>query len=628
MCGIAGFTGKGDEQIIRNMIDRIRYRGPDARLSVYDKSKESNAYALAHARLSILDVRPEGNQPMYSSDRKTAITFNGEIYNYLSLKNELDSLNKYSFQTKTDTEVLLYLYQEFGEAMLEKLNGMFAFAIYDLEEQSLFIARDRMGQKPLYYSEQKDAFVFASEPKALLQHPSVGQKLNLEAVNQFLTFDYVPTPACIIQDVYKLEPGYFLKVKHNKIVQKEAYWKNNFLSKSSLSFKEAMAKLDRLLNDAVNSRLMSDVPLGVFLSGGLDSSTVAYYAQKNVAAAGQKIKTFSIGFEDKSYDEASYAQQVAQHLGTEHHTQILTAKETLQLIAEIYPKVDEPFADASLIPTYFLSKFTRQQVTVALGGDGSDELLAGYPTFTADYFKQPLSFLPKAFSQTLLSLAHHLLPASDKNISFDFKVKQYLRGFAGSPQHIHQLWLGSFLPEEKKQLFKQAVYRELKDKEGLHIIDEHFKQCPKGWTDFEKITYYYYQTYLVDSILTKVDRASMYNALEVRAPFLDKNVVAFLNALPRNYKQKGLNGKYLLKTMMRDKLPAHIIDRPKKGFGIPLSDWIRKDLKKEISEVVLSNDDLFNANYKEKLLQEHQSGRFNHRKLIWNLFMLKMYLDR
>lgn len=613
MCGIAGFWGAGSREIGENMIRCINYRGPDF-IDVYFKE----SVCLSHARLSIIDVDSRSNQPFFNNDKSLAIIFNGEIYNFTDLKNELLKTNRYHFSTSSDTEVLLYAYSEYGQKCLDKIHGMFAFAIFDFNKKEMFIAKDRMGKKPFYYSLCPDGtFVFASELKSVLKHPSVRKELNFDAINQYLTFDYVPTPNSIISNVRKLEPAHFLMIKDGHIIQKASYWNHQFATNHSISFDEAVQKLDLLLDEATNRRLVSDVPLGVFLSGGLDSSTISYYAQKN---ATQKIKTFSIGFEDKSYDEQDYALQVANHLGTDHHLKILTPAKTLELINVILPLMDEPFADASIIPTFFLSEFTREHVTVALGGDGSDELMAGYPTFISDRFKLPFKHFPKSLVNLFLNGAG-LLPASDKNISFDFKIKQFLRGFTSSENHIHQLWLGSFLPSEKKKLFKKDVYDSLKDKNGLGVIDDHFNNNIQG--DYNKITNYYYQTYLLDDILVKVDRAGMYNSLEVRAPFLDTSVVEFLNSLPHEFKQKGLNGKYILKKLMEDKLPSNIIHRPKKGFGIPLSDWIRNSMKTIIHDTLLSPDDLFNTPYIEKILQEHLSKKQNHRKLIWNLFILK-----
>ena len=366
---------------------------------------------------------------------------------------------------------------------------------------------------------------------------------------------------------------------------------------------------------------MSDVPLGVFLSGGLDSSAITYYAQKNSFT---KINTFSIGFDDKSYDEQEFALQVANFLGTNHHLSILTPEKTVELVQEIFPKLDEPFADASIIPTYFLSKFTREHVTVALGGDGSDELLAGYPTFISENYRKLNTMMPNWLNKFLLSAANILLRPSDNNISFDFKVKQFLRGFTSNENHIHQLWLGSFIIGEKQKLFKKDVLNQLSGSTGLNLIDTHFSSAKSLNADkWHSLIYYYCQTYLLDDILFKVDRASMYNSLEVRAPFMDRNVVEFVNSLPKGFKIKGNNGKLILKELMRDKIPNIIIDRPKKGFGIPLSEWLRTRLKNEVYETLSQKDDLFDQNYIQQLWNEHQNKKNNHRKLLWNLYVLK-----
>ena len=618
MCGIAGFLGEGSPQVLQNMIDSIRHRGPDDQSVFYE-----NQVGLAHARLSILDLREEGNQPMFSEDKQHAIVYNGEVFNFVELKKELQKTHNISFKTTTDTEVLLYLYKCYEDSFVERLNGMFAFAIYDFAKNEMILARDRMGQKPLYYAETSDLFVFSSEIKAITQHPGVRKELNLSALNQYLTFDYVPFPNSIYEGIYKLEPGCFLKVQKDKIIKKKSYWEHSFITDQSITFQEAKQKFDSLLDKATNARLMSDVPLGVFLSGGLDSSTVAYYAQKN---ASQSISTFSIGFEENSYDESSYAKQVSDHLGTTHYMEYLSLQKSIDLISSIYPLVDEPFADASLIPTYYLSQITRKKVTVALGGDGSDELLAGYPTFISDQYKQWFQWMPNWEKNSAIYLVN-FLPASDKNISFDFKLKQFFRGFQGNKNHIHQLWLGSFLPKEKNQLFSKEAQNHLGNKTGLEIIDTHLKKVASS-TDFYKTLYFYYKTYLVDDILTKVDRASMYHSLEVRAPFLDKDLVMFLNTLPKHFKFKKRGGKYILKELMRDKLPTNIIDRPKKGFGIPISKWIREDLKPLVldllSEESLSHG-LFHKPYIEQLLKEHFSKKRNHRKLLWNLMMFQMW---
>ena len=617
MCGIAGITGRFDESCLREMIKSITHRGPD-----YEGIYINKNVGLAHARLSIIDITTVGNQPMHDNENNLSIVFNGEIYNYQILKKELSK--KYSFKSDSDTEVLIYLYKEYGKNMLNKINGMFVFAIYDFIKKELFIAKDRMGKKPLYYSELNDSFIFASELKAIIKNPAINKELNLNAISQYLTFDYVPTPNTLFKKVFKMEAGHYMIIKENRIIESNRYWNYNFNINNKISFNEAQNKLDSILNRAVKDRLMSDVPLGVFLSGGLDSSTIAYYAQKN---SSKQIKTFSIGFEDKSYDESNYAQKVANHINSKHYSEILKPKDTTDLIEEIYPKVDEPLADASLIPTYYLSKITKKNVTVALGGDGSDELLGGYPTFISNKFKTPFYATRNISLPILNSIIKHL-PVKDNNISLDFKINQFLRGFSSKKEHIHQLWLGSFLPKEKNNLFRKDL--NLNNRDGLSLIDSVFKNC-NSKKDFNQIIQFYCETYLHDDILVKVDRASMLNSLEVRAPFLDVELIEFVNSLPVKYKMKGFSGKYILKKLMENKIPNEIIYRPKKGFGIPLSKWLREDLKSMrndlLSKKSINKIGIFDYEYIRKIINEHDNFKKNHRKLIWNLIILQLWFE-
>jgi len=618
MCGIAGFVGNGNEDDLRRMIYAIRHRGPD-----YQGISLVENVGFAHARLSIIDLSSNGNQPFFSADNSLAIVFNGEIYNYLLLKNELLQTGKYSFRTNTDTEVLLYLYKEYGEKLFDKINGMYAFAIYDFEKKQLLLAKDRMGKKPLFYSVVNNAIVFASELKAILQHPDIKKELNIDAINEYLTFDYIPTPNTIFKYIYKLEASHYLVFKNGNIITNEPYWKASF-HQSDITFPDALSKLDNLMHEATKRRLISDVPLGIFLSGGLDSSTVAYYAQKNSST---QIKTFSIGFSEKSYDESNYAKQVAKHIGTEHYEDFLSAEETLQLIPEIITKLDEPFADPSIIPTYFLSKFTRNYVTVALGGDGSDELLAGYPTFISDKFLGFMSIIPKPLIKAFSGLTN-LLPPSDKNLSLDFKLTQFFKGFELERRYAHTLWLGSFTPELKQKLFLHNTV--ISNGNGLNSIDYYLRDV-NSESAFNNLLYTYYRTYLLEDILVKVDRASMYTSLEVRAPFLDRDIVDFLNTLPPKYKLKGFTGKYILKELMQGKLPDEIIYRTKKGFGIPVSLWLRNELKGTLeyylSKERIEKHGIFNYQYIEQLKKEHFSMKRNHRKLLWNLLILEMWFE-
>ncbi len=619
MCGIAGFIGSGTEENLRAMIHSIAYRGPD-----FQGTFLENGVGLAQARLSIIDLSAAAHQPFFSSDRKIGLVFNGEIYNFESLKEALLRTGKYQFRTTSDTEVLVYLYQEYGPAMLPMLNGMFAFALWDFEQRQLFVARDRMGKKPLFYSLVGENILFGSELKAIEQHPLCKSEINLHAVNEYLTFEYVPTPHTIINGIQKLEPGTYFVWENGKIIQQQAYHTIDF-HRTETDFGKAVSHLDNLLEDATKLRMISDVPLGVFLSGGLDSSIIAYYAQKLSSA---KVKTFSIGFSEKSYDESEYAAAVAKQLGTEHYSKILTAKDTLDLLDGIYKKLDEPFADASLIPTHLLSCFTREQVTVALGGDGSDELLAGYPTFQSERMAGLFSNLPRFVHSSMKGMAN-LLPTSDKNISFDFKVKQFLRGFEAERKHVSTLWLGAFLPSEKQKLLSGDVQKVLLGATGLEVIDQWLSELPQGTRAFNRLLYTYYRTYLLDDILMKVDRASMYTSLEVRSPFLDYRVVDYISGLPDNFKIKGMTTKYILKKLARGKIPDMIIDRPKKGFGIPLSHWLKHELR-GLCEDLLSKESLgshgfFNHQYVHQLMQDHFSGKANYRKQLWVLMVFQMW---
>ena len=615
MCGIAGFIGNGTESVLNNMIQAIRHRGPDKQ-DIYLK----DGIGLAHARLSILDTSDAGTQPFWSADKKHVIIYNGELYNYIQLKKKHLSNTGFHFKSSSDTEVLLYLLSLKGENILNELNGMFSFAYYNFETEELLIARDRMGQKPLYYSLNGRDFVFASELKSLKHHPSVEWSINHTALRQYLTFDYVPNPNSIIAGVNKLESGHYLKFSRNGL-QKARYYDIKFNTRNDIGFEEAVKTFDNLMQSAVTDRLISDVPLGIFLSGGLDSSAVAYYAQK---ASMSPIKTFSIGFENKSYDESDYASKVAKHLGTEHHSRIFSVKDLESFIPEVSAKLDEPFADPSIYPTFMLSQFARENVTVSLGGDGSDELLAGYPTFISDRFKSLLIHSPQVLNK-LIRASAGLMPVSDKNISLDFKVNQLLKALGAKKEHVHSLWLGSFSLESKNRLLSKQLRNE---ETGLEIVEKHLANT-STLGDFERTIYTYCKTYLDDDILVKVDRASMLNSLEVRSPFLDYRLVNYVNDLPKKYKLKGNSGKHLLKKCMEGKLPDEIIYRPKKGFGIPVSSWIKDDLKElvqdHLSPSSLNRHGFFDVDYVQKLLNDHNMGKVNNRKEIWNLLIFQMW---
>jgi len=600
MCGIAGFVGSGDQKILNNMISAIGYRGPDDRGFFIREN-----VGLAQARLSIIDLSSAGHQPMTDDLNNLWIVFNGEIYNFPELKEELLKTGRYQFKSQSDTEFILYAYREWGTKCFEKMNGMFALALYDFNEKKLILARDRLGKKPLYWGCFGANLFFGSELKALLAHPLVKKEIDLTSLNKYLLFEYVPTPQSIFKNIFKLEPGSFLIFKDGHIV-KQKFWRINFET-SNIGLAETVALLDKKIAAAVKRRLVADVPLGIFLSGGIDSSTIAYYAQQ---ASVKKIKTIAIGFEEKSFDEARYARRVADWLGTDHYEESVSAQKTLAVIPEIFERLDEPLADASIIPTFVLSRLAKQKVTVALGGDGSDELFAGYPTFQAQSLVDLYVKIPD-FLKAWLGRGLDFLPASERNFSWDFKLRQFLRAADATRQRRHQEWLGSFGRGEREALLTKETWQAVAAENEYAGVDQYFSESQEGEAG-NQLLYFYLRTYLMDQVLVKVDRASMYNALEVRAPFLDYQLVEFMSRLPYSYKYRRWQTKFILKQLMKDKLPREIVFRPKKGFGLPLARWLKNELRPLCEELLaedrIKKDGFFNFTYVDRLKQDHWSA--------------------
>ncbi|OGZ37097.1 MAG: asparagine synthase (glutamine-hydrolyzing) [Candidatus Portnoybacteria bacterium RIFCSPLOWO2_12_FULL_39_9] len=621
MCGITGYFGEGNREILKKMTDSLRHRGPDD-----EGFYIGERIGLGHRRLSIIDLEG-GHQPMTNEDKTIWVVFNGEIYNFQELKEKLEKQG-HQFKTKSDTEAIVHLYEEKEEEFLEELNGMFAIALWDEKKEKLILARDRLGEKPLYYVVFNQNLVFGSELKALLAHPLVKKELDLGSLAKYLIYEYAPAPHSILKDIYKLCPGEYLVYKNNQASVKK-YWEISFdKNPENLTKDEYLGELEKRLEGAVKKRLVADVPLGIFLSGGLDSTSLAYFAQKN---SSKRIKTFSIGFVDRSFDESEYARQAARFLKTEHYEKILEPKDCLNLIPQIADFLDEPLADASLVPTYLLSQFTREKVTVALGGDGGDELFMGYPTFQAYrldriYQKIP-SWLRNYFIQPLIKN----LPPSFNNISFDFRLKRFIAGSSFRPEIKNQIWLGSFEPAQLRDLLAPSIYQQIKLNKIFEDI-ENYLEGVKSKSIENRLIYLYLKNYLQDDILVKTDRASMAVGLEVRAPFLDYTLVDFINSLPTEYKLRGFKTKYLFKELMKNKLPQNIVYRPKKGFGLPIAKWLKNDLKvfvlDSFSESKIKREGIFNFNYIKNLLQEHFSGQKDNRKVLWTLLIFEIWLEK
>jgi asparagine synthase (glutamine-hydrolysing) len=618
MCGICGTAGfePVDRDVLRRMADSIRHRGPDDDGYYVDSYGDGLAVGLGFRRLSIIDLTT-GNQPISNETGSIQLVFNGEVYNFRELRRDLQARG-HVFRTNADTEVVVHLYEDHGERCVEHLNGMFAFALWDQSRRELLLARDRFGKKPLYYASVGRTLVFGSELKALLEHPVCPRELDLDSLARYLAFEYVPTPHSIFAGVNKLPAGHVLKWRDGAS-SITAYWDLRFEPQAGVSDDEWAEGLREHLRDAVRRRLVSDVPLGAFLSGGIDSSSVVALMTE-VAPAGS-VKTFTVGFGDASFDESAHARRVANHFGTEHYEETFTPEVLLDLLPEVYGVLDEPFADASILPTYLLSRFTREHVTVALGGDGSDELLAGYPTFTADRISRFYPLPERVNARTAVPLADRF-PVSTSNFSFDFKLKRFLRGAALPPAARHTAWLGAFTRSE------QAAILAAEPPDVLGQAEETLAAAATR-DPVERLIYLYAKTYLQDDILVKVDRASMARSLEVRAPFLDVVLAEFLSRVPSRLKLRRLGTKYLLKRAMNGILPKGIADRPKKGFGIPVARWLKAELREtlqdELSVSRLRAQGLFDPNEVQRLVSEHLSGRRDHRKALWTLFVFQLW---
>lgn len=625
MCGICGIAvSRGGRPVSRDVLQKmnatISHRGPDE-----DGFHVNDTVGLASRRLSIIDLAG-GTQPISNEDASMWIVFNGEIYNYRELRGYLEK-HGHLFRTQSDTEVILHLYEEFGADCLQHLDGIFAFAIWNEETRELVLARDRMGIKPMYYTHLSDGqFVFGSEMKAVLANPAVERRLDLISLNEYLSYEYVPTPRTIIRNVWRLEAGHYL-VYNRRGVEVHAYDNLSFQQSESrppVDWRDYSAALYDTLRSAVQRELVSDVPVGVLLSGGLDSSTIAALM---VDLYPGQVESFTIGFEEGSFDESRYARRVAQHVHTHHNEMMLTSKKAVELVAEVAGFLDEPFADSSIIPTYLLSRFARQQVKVVLGGDGGDELLAGYPTVLShrliEYYERLVPWALRAYVAPRV-LDH--LKVSFDNISLDFRLRRFLAGRGVPLLTRHQRWLGSFVDEEKSSLLRDWVKPVLR--ETYHPSYEYAHRSDAREA-LNQVLFNDQKTYLEGDILYKVDRASMAASLEVRVPFLNREVVHFANDLPLDLKLHRFTGKFLLKKMMQGRLPDDIIHRPKKGFNMPVAYWLSGDLKELmldlLSESFIDRQDIFEYAYIKQLIEEHFQRRRDNRKLLWTLLMFQLW---
>jgi asparagine synthase (glutamine-hydrolysing) len=616
MCGIVGFTSLhaatfDAEGILRRMIRPLTPRGPDGEGFHLDEG-----IAMGSRRLGIIDP-VGGSQPMLASNGRFRIVYNGEVYNYVELRANMERCN-WIPRSFSDTEVVLQQYVQEGAKALERFNGMFAFAIWDRDAKRLFLAQDRIGIKPLYYCLRDGELIFASELKAMLQHPRVDRRLNLLSVSKYFTYGYVPSPHTIFEDVHKLEPGSYL-VFDRKGLRKTTYWDIplNDNPPSERNAQEWAENLLVMLRDSVAIHMRSDVPVGVFLSGGIDSSVLTALAAEE---SPNTLHTFCVGFDQPSYNESVYAKRVASFFDTKHHEEILTLGQAADLFPTVMKLLDEPLADASIIPTYVLSKLAAQYVKVALGGEGGDELFAGYPSFQAHKVVHKLSFVPLAWRDFLARLVRHF-PVSHRYTSVEFLMQQFLKGLGSSPEVRFMLWMGFYDSTEKKRLFSVDLQHRLSRDDAFEDISRHILRTGlKG--DFQRLQYLCMKLYLSDDILVKLDRAGMANSLEARVPYLDRNVVEYACRIQPHYKLKGLTTKHVLKRAAKGLVPDDIINRRKAGFMMPVAAWLiemRDTIEELCSDVAIRDTGLFDASFVRQMFDEHLQRRRDHRKLLYPL---------
>ncbi|MBT5021093.1 asparagine synthase (glutamine-hydrolyzing) [Planctomicrobium sp.] len=630
MCGIAGGVWNHEskalsEQTLTRMLDSIRHRGPDDSGTYISKPSQATC-ALGHRRLSIIDLGG-GHQPLCNEDGTVWIAFNGEIYNYRELREELLAKG-HQFKTDSDTEVIVHLYEDLGEECLQRLQGMFAFAIWDQKQEKLFIARDRIGQKPLYYQFDGERFIFASELKALLQIPGIKREVDHEAIDLYLTYQYVPYPWTILKGFQKLPPGHSLTFS-KKQLQVQRYWQPPYEPTEAsplpkLSVDQWKKQLRETLTEAVRLRMRSDVPIGSFLSGGVDSTIISGLMQ---SLSPHPIHTFSMGFPVKQFDERAYAREAAELLGTNHH-EFVAEPSALETLSKLIWHYDEPFGDSSAIPTMYLSEVTRKIVTVALSGDGGDELFCGYPRYQGVDMAGKTDRLPMPIRSILAAKIWQKIPSSSRQRSFGRRLKRFISALGQSPELRYLRWIGTFDQDSRQQLYTSSFKKSLNGFDSSQFILSCYEECPSR--DFlTRTTSADVVSYLTCDIMAKVDVASMCYSLEARSPFLDHNVVELAAQIPMELKYKNGLGKQILIETFSDLLPTSIQKRSKMGFGVPIDHWFRKELKPLVEETLLSDRfydrGYFNRETIQTMVDAHMSGRWDHSYRMWNLICLEKW---
>lgn len=622
MCGICGiYNFKDKEPVsqmrIEKMCREIKYRGPDDQ-GIYARG----AIGLGHQRLSIIDLTT-GQQPIYNEDKSIIVIFNGEIYNFPLLRKELEEKG-HRFYTRTDTEVIVHLYEEYGSDCVRYLRGMFAFALWDEKIKKLMLARDRVGKKPLVYALDNDRIVFASELKAILAVSEKPQEIDLSAIHYFITYQYIPSPLTVFKEIRKLPPASILVCSAEGKIEVSRYWELDYRKKTSASEQEIAEQIRTKLTEAVKIRLISDVPLGAFLSGGLDSSIVVGLMSQ---ISSQPVKTFSIDFAEDDYSEIKYARMVAKHFRTEHR-EFTVRPNAIEILPKLIWYYNEPYGDSSMLPSYYVARETRRYVTVALNGDGGDENFAGYLRYRANMLAAKLNFLSPLLAKETVRKALKNLPHSERQKSVLRAFKRFSLVIGDEPAIRNIAWHCIFDHQYQEQLYTADFRQRLHGLDAYHYLGEAFTRA-KADDFLDKLLYTDVATYLPEDLLVKMDIACMANSLEARSPFLDHEFMELTAGIPPEYKLKGQQGKYILKKAFNDFLPQTILKRSKMGFGVPIERWFRRELRDYVSGILLSQRSVqrgyFRKEFIELLIRQHNEGKMNHGYRLWNLLNLELW---
>ena len=628
MCGINGLISTANEKAsaisekLAVMNRKIVHRGPDQD-GIFVRENDSYSLGMAMRRLSIIDLST-GEQPMFSDNKKIVLVFNGEIYNYLELKNKLKKKGS-GFKTTSDTEVILKLYEEYGTGSFAMLDGMFAFSIYDQNLNKVFIARDYFGEKPLYYTQDEKTFSWASELKSLIIKKNPKPSISLNGLNLYFQFTYIPAPFTIYDDVYKLEANHYLEYdcKESTLLIHEIEQRFTGNDSSDLTFKKAKKKVHDLVQSSVKSRSVSDVPIGTFLSGGVDSSVVSLCLAQQTSG---KIDTFSIGFEKKSFDESDKARTVANLINSNHHEFIISEGDMKDSVDNILLNFDEPFADSSSLPTFLVAHKTRQQVKVALTGDGGDEVFGGYNKYYMGKLNNKYtSLVPKALHKAALKTTAPFLATKDDNRGYRFKARRLLKAVNYEGNFYYNIMSLGFPHEELSSLLSEKFHKPT----ALNYYKKKIGDRDKTLQDFRKIDQI---ISLEGDMLVKVDRTSMLTSLESRSPFLNKELWNFTSTLPESYLMKGWNKKYLLKEAFKEYFPEGFLDKSKKGFGVPVGDWLRGYLKEELLAFTdnnfLTTQDIFDVEEVKTLVNNHLTGKIDNTFRVWTFFCFQKWYQQ